>query len=349
MSARGLGTAINPFGNYPTPPHLFLRFAEALRAAGETWLDDAENIEEPCAGEGVLVGAIRTACPKARIYASDIRDGLKEQQMAAGASHAYTMCALHVAQYPYDGSERNAVVTNPDFDLFADLLATHRRYRDEVPIALLGRGSLFCGAQDRAELLTTCGAPDVFMVPERPSFLRFRWVDEYGRKLDAGGSDRRFDGVERGGSAAATGAVCVMGGQGMLYEDILRGFAEAAMPLVDWETAEWTDTGDDEARAARAMQIAVAMEAAFSATLKTRRDAAEQAAKKAREDAARAETAAPAEPLSVVCDWTAYGMPCGRPAAATRVQRGLTRERPMCAAHESAGEALDYWLPKAAP
>lgn len=189
MSARGLGTTTNPFGNYPTPPHLFARFVEALRAAGETWLDAAEVIDEPCAGEGVLVGAIRAACPKAKIYASDIREGLKEQQMAAGASHAYAMCALHVAQYPYDGSERNAVVTNPDFDLFADLLATHRRFRAEVPIALLGRGSLFCGAQDRAELLTTCGAPDVYMVPERPSFLRFRWVDEHGRKLDAGGSD----------------------------------------------------------------------------------------------------------------------------------------------------------------
>ncbi len=85
MSARGLGTAINPFGNYPTPPHLFHRFAEALRAAGETWLDDAEVIDEPCAGEGVLVGAIRAECPKARIYASDIREGLLLSQYQAGA------------------------------------------------------------------------------------------------------------------------------------------------------------------------------------------------------------------------------------------------------------------------
>ena len=73
----------------------------------------------------------------------------------------------------------------------------------------------------------------------------------------------------------------------MLYEDILRGFAEAAMPLVDWETAEWLGAEqNDDARAARAMAIAVAMEAAFAATLKARRDAAEQAARRAREDAA---------------------------------------------------------------
>jgi hypothetical protein len=189
MSARGLGATVNPFGNYPTPPHVFARFAEALRAAGETWLDDAEVIDEPCAGEGVLVGAIRAACPKAKIYASDIRPGLRELQLAAGASHAYTMCALHVAQYPYDGSVRNAVITNPDFELFADLLSTHRRYRAEVPIALLGRGSLFCGARERCSLLDVCGRPDVYMVPERPSFLRFRWIDEHGRKLDTGASD----------------------------------------------------------------------------------------------------------------------------------------------------------------
>ena len=87
----------------------------------------------------------------------------------------------------------------------------------------------------------------------------------------------------------------------MLYEDILRGFAEAAMPLVDWETAEWTDTGDDDGRAARAMAIAVAMEAAFTATLRDRRDAAEQAAKRAREDAARVEAMPQGDPPCVCC------------------------------------------------
>ena len=92
----------------------------------------------------------------------------------------------------------------------------------------------------------------------------------------------------------------------MLYEDILRGFAEAAMPLVDWETAEWTDTGDDAGRAARAMAIAVAMEAAFTATLKARRDAAEQAAKKAREDAARAEAMSSGGPPCIHCGHAAF-------------------------------------------
>lgn len=185
MSARGLGTAINPFGNYPTPPHLFLRFADALRAAGETWLDDAEYIEEPCAGEGVLVGAIRSAYPDVCIYASDIREGLREQQIAAGASYAHTKDALlWIGNLPGP-----VVITNPDFDLFAPLLEAHRRSRPRVALALLGRGSLFCGARERCSLLDVCGRPDVYMVPERPSFLRFRWVDEHGRKLDAGGSD----------------------------------------------------------------------------------------------------------------------------------------------------------------
>lgn len=67
----------------------------------------------------------------------------------------------------------------------------------------------------------------------------------------------------------------------MLYEDRLYGFAVAAMQLAPWHPSR--QDGAEEA-----MAIAVAMEAAFSATLKTRRDAAEQAAKKAREDAARA-------------------------------------------------------------
>ncbi len=82
----------------------------------------------------------------------------------------------------------------------------------------------------------------------------------------------------------------------MLYEDRLKGFAERAMGEVDWSTYE-----EREVTAARAMAIAVAMEAAFSATLKARRDAAEQAAKKAREDAARAEAMPRSGPLCIHC------------------------------------------------
>ena len=74
----------------------------------------------------------------------------------------------------------------------------------------------------------------------------------------------------------------------MLYEDKLLRFAVAAMPLVAWDGC-----GRSEAEiAARAMAIAVEMEAAFSATLKARRDAAEQAARAARA-AAEAVTGAP--------------------------------------------------------
>ncbi len=82
----------------------------------------------------------------------------------------------------------------------------------------------------------------------------------------------------------------------MLYEDRLYGFAVAAMGEVDWSTCE-----ERGVTAARAMHIAVAMEAAFSATLKSRRDAAEQAAKRAREDAARAEVMPRGGPLCVNC------------------------------------------------
>ena len=84
----------------------------------------------------------------------------------------------------------------------------------------------------------------------------------------------------------------------MLYEDILRGFAVEAMGQVEWE--QGTPRNDD-ARAARAMAIAVAMEAAFTATLKARRDAAEQAAKRAREDAARVEAMPQGDPPCVCC------------------------------------------------
>ena len=93
----------------------------------------------------------------------------------------------------------------------------------------------------------------------------------------------------------------------MLYEDKLYGFAVAAMPLADWETAEWLGAEqNDETRASRAMQIAVAMEAAFSATLRARRDAAEQAAKKAREDAARAEAMSSGGPPCIHCGHAAF-------------------------------------------
>jgi hypothetical protein len=126
----------------------------------------------------------------------------------------------------------------------------------------------------------------------------------------------------------------------MLYEDKLLRFAVAAMGQVEWEHGT---TRNDETRAARAMAIAVATEAAFSATLKARRDAAERT----REDAARAE-AAPAELPG--CDWTAGGVTCGEPATARRAQRGFGGPvRSFCAAHEAEGDSLGYWLPKVAP
>ena len=74
-----------------------------------------------------------------------------------------------------------------------------------------------------------------------------------------------------------------MGGRGMLYEDRLYGFAVAALSQVkagDSLSLPWVAT--------RAMDIAEAMEAEFTARVKSRRDAAEQAAKKAREDAVKA-------------------------------------------------------------
>jgi hypothetical protein len=78
----------------------------------------------------------------------------------------------------------------------------------------------------------------------------------------------------------------------MLYEDRLYGFAVAAMGCVCW---------GEPGAAEQAVDIAVEMEAAFSATLKSRRDAAEQAAKKAREDAVRAEAAPSGGPLCIHC------------------------------------------------
>ena len=84
----------------------------------------------------------------------------------------------------------------------------------------------------------------------------------------------------------------------MLYEDKLLRVAVEAMGQVEWEHGT---PRNDESRAARAMQIAVAMESAFSATLRARRDAAEQAAKRAREDAARAEAMPQGGPPCVHC------------------------------------------------
>lgn len=119
----------------------------------------------------------------------------------------------------------------------------------------------------------------------------------------------------------------------MHYEERLFGFAVAAMHRVMW------DEGD---AAEQALDIAEAMEAEFWKRIEARRDAALVPSQPV-------EPKEPVKPLPAVCDWTAHGIPCGKPAAAMRVQRGLLRERPFCAAHEKTGETLGYWLPKAAP
>lgn len=184
-SGAGLGAPTVDFGVYPTPPSITRRLIEACPEV--RWAGDRGPVWECCADVGAMVRVMREAWPRSTIFASDIRDGLDAKLREAGASSAWAADALDGFDQgltPFDG----LTMTNPDYSIFDALLGMHRARYPLATLALLGRAGMFAGAQERAAMLAEVGHPDTYNVPERPCFVRVRYEDEHGIKLDKVGT-----------------------------------------------------------------------------------------------------------------------------------------------------------------
>jgi len=130
-----------------------------------------ERLAEPACGEGAIVTAIsrRFADHDLAWDLTDIRD-IEHSDMAVFKYHHMDF----FARQPDESTRRvSTVITNPPFSLAEKFLRHAREVYAHARIILLLRLN-FLGSEERVPFWAEVGMPDVFVLPNRPSFVKGR-------------------------------------------------------------------------------------------------------------------------------------------------------------------------------
>ena len=158
MSATGRSAVRVALDVYPTPAWCVHRLLEEVDLPGGHWC-------EPCAGDGAILRAVRDVRHDVAWSAIEIRPECHCALEAQGASTRIADalgCAWQLRPEPL-----SAVVTNPPYNLAEAFLA--KALRQAANVALLLRLD-FLGSERRARMLRA-NPPDVYVLPNRPSFV----------------------------------------------------------------------------------------------------------------------------------------------------------------------------------
>lgn len=176
MSSTGRGAERRADDAYMTPPWCVRRLLEAWRPKGKSGI-----LVEPAVGTGNIVLAIGTEHFSWMTY--DIRE-----VVPVGEMHV-TGDFLQVAAH---GTDAEAVIGNPPYSLAEEFIRHSRSCFPDAEIVFLLRIA-FLASQSRIPLWHDVGTPDIFVLPNRPSFTGggtdsadyawFRWPAE---KREAG-------------------------------------------------------------------------------------------------------------------------------------------------------------------
>lgn len=158
MSSTSRGGKRSPADNYPTPAWCIRRAIEAIPLPGGMWL-------EPCAGTGAI---IETACElrhDIEWHAIEIRAECSRQ-----LEQIETLSRITIADFlasPVTSHDHfSAVLTNPPYSLAEQFLQRALDLSDHVVLLLRLN---FLASSRRAGLMRT-NTPDVYVLPNRPSF-----------------------------------------------------------------------------------------------------------------------------------------------------------------------------------
>lgn len=146
---------------YPTPLWVTRRLLERLDIPeGLRWL-------EPAVGDGAIVEAVTESNVVGHFVCNDIRRSktFEGECQASGWDLTYLSYLSHY----YSPREFDVAITNPPFSLANEFALKMRR--DAASSLLLVRLS-FLGSQKRAWLADDM--PDVYVLPNRPSFVNGR-------------------------------------------------------------------------------------------------------------------------------------------------------------------------------
>jgi hypothetical protein len=161
VSATGRGPRRGgPDDCYPTPAWVVDRLLEA-------WAPRPGTLLEPAAGDGALIAAVNAKLGDRDWLAVECRATAAQACRAAGAN---PVVADFLTWEPGDLTDQvSAVITNPPFSRAEEFI----RHADEIcPTAdlvfLVRLG--FLASSGRLALWQDVGMPDVYVLPNRPSF-----------------------------------------------------------------------------------------------------------------------------------------------------------------------------------
>lgn len=156
LSATNRGAARSEADYYPTPAWCVQRLLDHVELPKGRWL-------EPSAGEGHILRAVHSIHPRLRIDAVELRAtcrGLLELD-------ATCITIGDFLQIPPVFPAYAVALGNPPFLLAQEFIEHSLRSAGQVVFLL--RLS-FLESQKREAFFTRVGVPDVFVLPERPSF-----------------------------------------------------------------------------------------------------------------------------------------------------------------------------------
>jgi hypothetical protein len=177
MSSTNRGGQRNPADYYPTPAWCVDRLLDAVALPGGRWV-------EPAAGDGAIIRAVNARVPGVAWTCHELRAECEPALLALPGVEA-----VHVGSYLHTAAPlADVIITNPPFSLARDFVAAslpRARY-----VAMLLRLN-FLSSGERANLMRS-NAPDVYVLPNRPSFSGggrtdsveyawFVWPEERGR------------------------------------------------------------------------------------------------------------------------------------------------------------------------
>ena len=169
MSATNRGSKRIKNDNYPTPAYCIKRLLEA-------WQPKNSLLLEPCVGDGAIIKGFDNSDYRWLSY--DIRPGTYTPDTN---SFHFEQDFLIVSELPIDLLSPKpkylpigTVITNPPFSLLNQFLYKSRELCPEAELVFLLRLNTLAGGDrsGRPKLYKKLGTPDIYVVPNRPSFTQ---------------------------------------------------------------------------------------------------------------------------------------------------------------------------------
>ena len=153
--------------HYPTPPQVTL---QAL-AQVQLGRPDRLRILEPCAGQGAIVRTLLAwGADASRVTAVEIDEQWEADLLATGC-RGVTGCCLEWAAAQADAAPYDLALTNPPFELAAEMVGPMlARLRPGGELWLLNR-SAWLHSGKRLALHRRFPPSDVYLLPCRPSYV----------------------------------------------------------------------------------------------------------------------------------------------------------------------------------